>query len=194
MKSFAEAENTIWSFTQRLFDIPHKLKTRFWYQFFFGALGRGTVIRNPLLVSNPKYIWIGALTSVRDGGRLEVVKLPGRIPELRIGNRVMIEQHCHIACCNRIVIEDDVAIAARCSIVDIRHPHPQSVNGGNVGSQIVLTDDTVRIGKGAFLGVGVTVLPGVTIGEGAVIGAHSVVSRNIPAYALAVGCPAKPIS
>lgn len=42
-----------------------------------------------------------------------------------------------------------------------------------------------------WCGANVTILPGVTIGEGAVIGAGSVVVRDIPDYAIAVGNPAK---
>lgn len=40
-----------------------------------------------------------------------------------------------------------------------------------------------------WLGSNVTILPGVTIGEGAIIGAGSVVSKDIPKYAVAVGNP-----
>ena len=42
-----------------------------------------------------------------------------------------------------------------------------------------------------FIGANVTVLDGVTVGDGAVIGAGAVVSKDIPAYAIAVGCPIK---
>ena len=42
-----------------------------------------------------------------------------------------------------------------------------------------------------FIGANVTVLDGVTIGDGAVIGAGAVVSKDIPPYAVAVGCPIK---
>lgn len=185
-----EISHGAWYIFLRFFNLLHKLKTILIYSPFFGRIGRGSVIRNPVLISNPQFIRIGERTYMRDGLRLEVVKLKGRIPELLIGNDVLIEQNCHIACCNRIIIEDNVAIAARCSIVDIRHPHPSKTDGKNIGSSILLTNDTVRIGKGAFLGVGVTVLPGVTIGAGAVIGAHSVVTRDIPANSLAIGCPA----
>ena len=47
----------------------------------------------------------------------------------------------------------------------------------------------IHIGNDVFIGMGVTVLDGVTIGDGAVIGAGAVVSKDIPPYAIAVGCP-----
>lgn len=47
----------------------------------------------------------------------------------------------------------------------------------------------VSIGNDVFIGANVTVLDGVTIGDGAVIGAGAVVSKDIPPYAIAVGCP-----
>lgn len=37
------------------------------------------------------------------------------------------------------------------------------------------------------------VMPGVTIGEGSIIGAHSIVCKDIPAFSIAVGSPAKVI-
>lgn len=49
--------------------------------------------------------------------------------------------------------------------------------------------EPIQIGNDVFIGANVTVLDGVTIGDGAVIGAGAVVSKNIPPYAVAVGCP-----
>lgn len=49
----------------------------------------------------------------------------------------------------------------------------------------------IIIGNDVFIGANVTVLDGVTIGDGAIIGAGAVVSKNIPPYAIAVGCPIK---
>jgi len=47
----------------------------------------------------------------------------------------------------------------------------------------------IVIGNDVFIGANVTILDGVTIGDGAVIGAGAVVSKDIPPYAIAVGCP-----
>jgi virginiamycin A acetyltransferase len=47
----------------------------------------------------------------------------------------------------------------------------------------------ITIGNDVFIGMNVIILDGVNIGDGAVIGAGAVVSKNIPAYAIAVGCP-----
>ncbi|OIP85082.1 MAG: chloramphenicol acetyltransferase [Porphyromonadaceae bacterium CG2_30_38_12] len=47
----------------------------------------------------------------------------------------------------------------------------------------------ITIGNDVFIGANVTILDGVTIGDGAVIGAGAVVSKDIPPYAIAVGCP-----
>ena len=49
----------------------------------------------------------------------------------------------------------------------------------------------ITIGNDVFIGMNVTILDGITIGDGAVIGAGAVVTKDIPPYAVAVGCPIK---
>lgn len=50
---------------------------------------------------------------------------------------------------------------------------------------------SIFIGNDVFIGANVTILDGITIGDGAIIGAGAVVSKNIPPYAIAIGCPIK---
>lgn len=59
------------------------------------------------------------------------------------------------------------------------------------GDKIMNRDNKgVTIGNAVWIGDRVTILPGVTIGNGAIIGAGAVVSKDIPAYRVAVGNPA----
>ncbi len=53
--------------------------------------------------------------------------------------------------------------------------------------------DVVDIGEDVWIGYGAVVISGVAVGRGAVIGAGAVVTRDIPAYVIAAGNPAKPI-
>lgn len=63
---------------------------------------------------------------------------------------------------------------------------------GNVYSK--LTEKEVIIGNDVWIGAKATILRGVKIGNGAVIGANSVVTRDIPDFAIAVGSPARIIN
>lgn len=63
-------------------------------------------------------------------------------------------------------------------------------NGYSVCEQNKIGErEPIVIGNDVFIGANVTILDGIIIGNGAVIGAGAVVSKNIPSYAVAVGCP-----
>lgn len=113
-------------------------------------------------------------------------------PEIIIGNNVNIESDCHISAINSVIIDDNVLIASFVYISD--HAH------GEISAEILTTPPLerplvskgpVRICKNVWLGEKVTILPGVTVGEGSIIGANSVVTKDIPPFCVACGCPAK---
>ena len=49
----------------------------------------------------------------------------------------------------------------------------------------------IHIGKGVMVGMESLIMPGVTIGDGAIVGAYSLVIKDIPAWTIATGRPAK---
>ena len=55
------------------------------------------------------------------------------------------------------------------------------------------TKGDIMIGNDVWIGYGVIILSGVAIGDGAVVGAGAVVSKDVPAYTIVAGNPAKPI-
>ena len=75
------------------------------------------------------------------------------------------------------------------------HPYNRVITYGFSygGHKLCSTKGDIHIGNDVWLGHGITILSGVTIGDGAVIGACSVVSKNIPPYAIAVGNPIRVI-
>lgn len=92
----------------------------------------------------------------------------------------------------RITVEDDVLIAngvtLLCHIRDMKNYHI----GMKVTNQPLEYGD-ILLGKGCYIGLNVTILPGVHIGEGAVIGSCALVTKDIPAWTIAAGVPAKVI-
>lgn len=98
----------------------------------------------------------------------------------QIGSHVKIHTNVYIA--QLSTLEDEVFIAPGVSFANDIHP-------GCPMSGPCMRGPTIK--RGAQLGVNVTVVPYVVIGEQALIGAGSVVTRDIPARAVAYGNPAR---
>ena len=110
--------------------------------------------------------------------------------KIRMGANVTVNPYCVLYGHGGLTIGDNVLIATGCVMIPANHniDNPQAT----IRSQ-GLRCEGIQIEEDVWLGARVVVLDGVTIGRGAVVGAGAVVTKNIPAGAIAVGVPAKVI-
>lgn len=108
---------------------------------------------------------------------------------LSIGADCNIHRGCQIESYKApIQIGSRVGMAARCALISFDHGVSSDKH---YGDQELTTKGPIIIEDNVWLGYRVIVLSGVRIGEGAVIGAGSVVTKDVPAGAIAVGVPAR---
>lgn len=160
--------------------------------------GHKSYIEYPFILQGGKYIQLGENVRIHKYFQLEAIDSHNGIaflPSITIGNNVSINYNVHIGACNKIIIEDGVLIASRVFITDHYHGMTDYETLKIPPSERMLySKGNVIIEKEAWIGEGVAIMPGVRIGRNAVIGANSVVTHDIPAYAVAAGNPAKVIS
>ena len=96
-----------------------------------------------------------------------------------IGDRCKIEAFAFIP--TGVTIEDEVFVGPHACFTNDKVP--RAVGDWSVVPTVVR--------KGASIGANATILCGVTIGEGAIVGAGAVVTKDVPAGAVVVGCPAR---
>jgi acetyltransferase-like isoleucine patch superfamily enzyme len=99
--------------------------------------------------------------------------------DVLIGDRVTVK--CGVQIWDGIRVEDDVFIGPNATFTN--DPFPRS-------RQVLAKHPVTTICKGASIGANATILPGLVIGRGAMVAAGSVVTRDVPDYALVKGNPA----
>ena len=110
------------------------------------------------------HLTIGRGTYIGEGNNIRATG--GKIV---IGMNCSISQHVTIICSNH----------------NMKRDHPIKQQGWSKLNNFITIGDDVWIGAGSII------LPGTKIGKGAVIGAGSIVTKNIPDYAIAIGNPAR---
>lgn len=89
-----------------------------------------------------------------------------------------------------ITIDDHAHVTARTVLLCHKKELSDYCIGDDYAAKAYMTAP-IHLCKGCSTGTGTIILPGVTIGEGAIVGAGSLVSKDIPAWTIAVGRPAK---
>lgn len=102
----------------------------------------------------------------------------------RIGKNVFINFDCVFLDLGGILIEDNVLLAPRVSLLSEGHPVSPA-------ERHTLVPGKIHIRKNAWIGANATILPGVTIGENSIVAAGAVVNKEVPDNVVVAGIPAK---
>lgn len=116
-----------------------------------------------------------------------------RLASFTVGKKVCVSKCLNIADLasrkNTVFFGDRVSVGPNVTIVTDSSP-----NFSKLIKLFPLISKDVKLENDVWIGAGVIILPGVTIGECSVIGAGSIVTKNIPSFSIAIGCPAKVVS
>jgi UDP-2-acetamido-3-amino-2,3-dideoxy-glucuronate N-acetyltransferase len=123
------------------------------------------------------HVMPGAVIGERCSLGQNVVVMPGT----RVGNNVKIQNNVSIY--EGVELEDDVFCGPSMVFTNVVNPR----------SEVSRRDEYQRtlVRRGATIGANATIVCGVTLGEWAFVGAGAVVTRDVPAFALVTGVPAR---
>lgn len=153
-------------------------------------LGRGVYLDHGVyLHACPAGITIGADSFVMKNAILHVYNFRN-LPHagISIGARALIGEGCVLRGQGGIAIGDDVYLAPLVQILAVNHVFNDTTRPI---SQQGITAQGIAIEQGAWIGAGAILLDGVRVGRNAVVGAGAVVSRDVAAYTLVAGNPAR---
>ena len=137
---------------------------------------KGVVIHNNCTFSNVKFLGKAVIEPYcRLSGDSLIV----------IGENFYMNAGCHLL--GEITIGDDVMIGPKVVIWGRDH----GMKKDEIMRKQPHKKELILIGNDVWIGANVTVLKGVKINDGAVVGAGSVVTKDVPHYAIVVGNPAK---
>jgi UDP-2-acetamido-3-amino-2,3-dideoxy-glucuronate N-acetyltransferase len=142
-------------------------------------LGENVVIYHPDLV-NLYGCEIG--DGCKIGAFVEIRK------QVKIGRNVKVQAFAFIP--EGVTIEDGVFIGPHVCFTNDKYPRAVNPDGS-----LIEADDweviPTLVKREASVGANVTIICGTTIGEHAMVGAGAVVTRDVPAYAIVTGVPAR---
>jgi acetyltransferase-like isoleucine patch superfamily enzyme len=177
------------------------------YPWLLGAVGRGVVFGQGVVLRHPAKIRIGDGVTVDDLVVLDAKGTSNR--GIDIGNGVFLGRSTILSCKDGdIVLGDHTNLGFHCEVFSGsrvavgRHglfaAYVYLVGGGHEfeGADVAVIDQPrasagITLGDNVWLGTGAKVLDGVTLGSNVVVGANGVVNSDLPEGAIAAGVPAR---
>lgn len=157
---------------------------------------KSRLIRFPFDIRGREFIDLGVNLTTGVGCRFEAFSSNCQ-KTLLFGNNVQINDYVHICAMQEVRIGNNVLMAGKIFISDNSHGSykgtPDDSSPDVPPIDRTYRTDPVRIEDNVWIGESVVIMPGVNIGYGSIVGSNSVVTKNIPAYCVAVGNPARVI-
>lgn len=134
----------------------------------FGAIGQSVVLGNPVRVGVPSQVFLSDQVNLRFG--LTIINTASE--RVCVGKYSVIGPQCTIV------------TNSHCATVGVPMFQLTESHINDKSGDVIIKEDV-------WIGARCTILAGVTIGRGAIVGAGTIVSKNIPPYAVVVGVPAR---
>ena len=107
-----------------------------------------------------------------------------RLKGVRVGNGCIISRGAKIDTHRGTIVLENYCTVTHGAVI-LSHDATRNLLGKPKIKQ------TTTIGRRAFIGVNAVVMPGVSVGRHAIVGAGAIVTRDVPAYGVVVGNPAR---
>jgi acetyltransferase-like isoleucine patch superfamily enzyme len=154
----------------------------------FAAFGDVSVIHEPVLsIVNPSGISIGSWVNIGAYAVIEAL-MPERGVTVRIDDGAYLGNFLRLTAMNEVHIGSESMISDRVYISDTGH-HYEDITIP-IKRQPLRDGRSVRIGEGAWIGIGAVIVGDITIGRNAVVAANSVVRDDVPDHTVVAGDPA----
>ena len=184
------------SFMDIFTRIIKRFKHKFMNRYYKKRLGRGAdfSIGENIVMNNPQCVFLGDKVGIGANtffGPVTSYMGVAYNPKIIIGDGTWVGKNCSIAAINKVEIGKNVLFAGYVHITDHSHGYedvtkPMSVQRLTSKGPVIIEDD-------CWLGFSCEILSGVHIGKHCVVAARAVVTKDVPAYSVVAGNPAKVI-
>ena len=183
------------SFLRNTFKRGANILRGMWYGLELAGCGQNLSVGRSIYLLGANHIVLGENVSFGNNCVLtawESYMGESLHPEIKIGNKCCFGEYNHITSTNKIIIGNCVLTGRWVTITDNSHGKTDiaTLKEPPIDRKIY-SKGPVIIGDNVWIGDKATILPNVSIGEGAIIAANAVVTKDVPAYCVVGGNPAK---
>ncbi|MGD0331153.1 MAG: acyltransferase [Nitrososphaeria archaeon] len=157
----------------------------------FASVGDNVQIDSSVQFVHPENVSIGSNV------RVDAFTIITATHKITIGNYIHIAAFCQLQTSGgEIIIHDFAGISSRCSLFTASDDYVDGfMTGPMVGEQFKKLDKgNIVLHRHAIVGCNFIIMPGITLCEGASVGALSFVNKDVNAYTVVAGVPAKQIA